>query len=90
LYISALTPLATMANVSPCTLRFHVVTEGVWDVGGSMGLLAAALAIKLGVALSVSVLQSRAGVAAITIMLRRYYTNRLPRVVDMIGKPAES
>jgi hypothetical protein len=59
-------------------------------VGGAMGLLAAALMTVLGVALSMSILQSLAGVAAITTMLRRYYANRRPTVVDMIGKPAES
>jgi MFS transporter, DHA1 family, inner membrane transport protein len=91
LYIPTLmTPIYTMAKHSPCTLRFHVAGEGGWDVGGAMGLLAAALMTGLGVALSVSILQSLAGVAAITIMLRRYYANRRPTVVDMIGKPAES
>jgi hypothetical protein len=59
----------------PCTLRFHVATEGGWDIGGAMGLLAAALATGAGMPLSVSILQSLAGVAAISILLRRYYAN---------------
>ena len=89
LYIPTLmTPLYTMAKHSPCTLRFHVATEGGWDVGGAAGLLAAALMTWLGVALWASILQSLAGVAAITIMLRRYYANRPASTVDMIGKPA--
>jgi len=91
LYIPTLmTPLYTMAKHSPCTLRFHVATEGGWDVGGAGGLLAAALMTWLGVALWASILQSLAGVAAITIMLRRYYANRRPSLVNMIGKPAGS
>jgi MFS transporter, DHA1 family, inner membrane transport protein len=88
LYIpTVMTPVYTMAKHSPCTLRFHVATEGGWDVGGATGLLAAALATGLGVALSLSILQSLAGVAAITFMVRRYYANHRPSVIDMIGKP---
>ena len=89
LYIPTLmTAVYTMAKHSPCTLRFHVAAEGGWDVGGAIGLLAAALATGLGVGLWASVLQSLAGVAAIMIMLRRYYANRLASVVDGLGKPA--
>ena len=89
LYIPALmTPIYTMAKHSPCTLRFHVATEGGRDVGGASGLLAAALATGLGVPLSASILQSLAGVAAIIIMLRRYYANSLSNAVDVLGKSA--
>jgi MFS transporter, DHA1 family, inner membrane transport protein len=84
-----MTPVYTMAKHSPCTLRFHVAAEGGWDVGGAMGLLAAALATGLGAALSVSIFQSLAGIAAITIMLRRYYANGPEGMVGVIGKPAE-
>jgi hypothetical protein len=91
LYIPTLmTAVYTMAKRSPCTLRFHVATEGGWDVGGATGLLAAALATGLGVGLWASILQSLAGVAAITIMLRRYYSDSLASVVDFVGKPAKS
>jgi hypothetical protein len=90
LYIPTLmTSVYTMAKHSPCTLRFHVATEGGWDVGGAAGLLVAALITGLGLPLSVSILESLAGVTAITIMLRRYYANHRPNVVDMIGKPVE-
>jgi MFS transporter, DHA1 family, inner membrane transport protein len=89
LYIPTLmTAVYTMAKRSPCTLRFHVATEGGWDVGGAMGLLAVALATGLGVGLWASILQSLAGVAAITIMLRRYYSDSLASVVGGMGKPA--
>jgi MFS transporter, DHA1 family, inner membrane transport protein len=90
LYIlTVMTAVYTMAKRSPCTLRFHVATEGGWDVGGAMGLLAAALATGFGVGLWASILQSLAGVAAITIMLRRYYSDSLASVVGGMGKPAE-
>ncbi len=76
LYIPTLmTPVYTLAKRSPCTLRFHVATEGGWDIGGAIGLLAAALATGIGMPLSVGILQSLAGVAAISIPLRRYYAN---------------
>ena len=89
LYIPTLmTAVYTMAKRSPCTLRFHVATEGGWDVGGATGLLAAALMTEFGVGLWAGVLQSLAGVAAIIIMLRRYYANSLAGVVNVLGKPA--
>ncbi|HEY3909122.1 MAG TPA: MFS transporter [Stellaceae bacterium] len=78
LYIPTLmTAVYTLAKRSPCTLRFHVATEGGWDAGGAMGLLAAALAIRLGMPLSTAVLLSLAGVAATIAMLRRYYASSL-------------
>lgn len=81
LYVPTLmTAVYTLAKRSPCTLRFHVASEGGWDVGGAMGLLAAALASGLGVALWASILQSLAGVAALIIMLRRYYANSLASI----------
>jgi DHA1 family inner membrane transport protein len=68
-----MTAVYTLAKRSPCTLRFHVATEGGWDVGGAVGLLAAALAIGVGAPLSASILLSLAGIAAFIVMLRRYY-----------------
>jgi MFS transporter, DHA1 family, inner membrane transport protein len=90
LYVPTLmTAVYTMAKRSPCTLRFHVATEGGWDVGGATGLLGAALATGLGMSLSVGILQSLAGVAAIVLLLRRYYANSPASLVDVIRKPAE-
>jgi DHA1 family inner membrane transport protein len=73
-YIPTLmTAVYTMAKQSPCTLRFHVATEGGWDAGGTAGLLVAATATEFGLPLGGSVLLSLAGLAAIAILLRRYY-----------------
>jgi hypothetical protein len=89
LYIPTLmTAVYTLAKHSPCTLRFHVATEGGWDVGGALGLLAAALTTRGGVALWANILLSLAGVAAIVVMLRRYYAGSLASVVNVTGKPA--
>ena len=88
LYIPTLmTAVYTLAKRSPCTLRFHVATEGGWDVGGATGLLTAALAIGHGMPLRAAILLSLAGVAAIIIMLRRYYANSPATVAYIRGRP---
>jgi MFS transporter, DHA1 family, inner membrane transport protein len=77
LYMPTLmTPVYTLAKRSPCTLRFHVATEGGWDIGGAGGLFVTALATAHGVPLPASILLSLLGVAAIVAMLRRYYGER--------------
>lgn len=74
LYVPTLmTPVYTMAKRSPCALRFHVATEGGWDLGGAAALLTAAAMTAHGASLSAGVLQSLAGIAAIVILLRRHY-----------------
>jgi MFS transporter, DHA1 family, inner membrane transport protein len=70
-----MTAVYTLAKRSPCTLRFHIVAEGGWDIGGAIGLLVAAFAIIVGMPLSASILLSLAGVVAIFMLLRRYYAN---------------
>jgi MFS transporter, DHA1 family, inner membrane transport protein len=88
LYIPTLmTAVYTLAKRSPCTLRFHVATEGGWDAGGAAGLLAAALTTELGMPLRASILMSLAGVAAIVVMLRRYYANRPLAVASIVAEP---
>ena len=83
LYIPTLmTAVYTMAKHSPCTLRFHVATEAGWDLGGAASLLVTALASELGMPLRDGILLSLVGVAAITIMLRRYYANSLAIAVE--------
>jgi hypothetical protein len=82
-----MTAVYTLAKRSPCTLRFHVATEGGWDVGGAAGLLAAALATELGMPLGDSILLSLAGLAATTIMLRRYYATGGARAIDIAAEP---
>lgn len=74
LYIpTVMTPVYTLSKRAPCTLRFHVATEGGWDLGGAAGMLCAALTVALGAPLSASILLSLGGVAAMTLLLRRYY-----------------
>jgi hypothetical protein len=70
---TVMTAVYTMAKQSPCTLRFHVATEGGWDAGGATGLLVAAAATEFGLPLGGSILLSLAGLAAIAVLLHRYY-----------------
>ena len=89
LYIpTMMTAVYTMAKRSPCTLRFHVATEGGWDAGGAVGLLVAALATGLGMPLYASVLAAMAGVAAAGAMLWRYYASIPASTGDVRPGPA--
>jgi DHA1 family inner membrane transport protein len=82
LYIPTLmTAVYNQAKRSPCTLRFHVATEGSWDVGGAAGCLLAALLATAGVPLSAAILLPLVGAAALFVLLRRYYaTHRVTGV----------
>jgi MFS transporter, DHA1 family, inner membrane transport protein len=68
-----MTAVYTQGKHAPCTLRFHVVAEGGWDIGGASGLLVAALLTALGVPLWVQILLALFGIAGMAAMLRRYY-----------------
>jgi DHA1 family inner membrane transport protein len=83
LYIpTVMTAVYNQAKRSPCTLRFHVATEGAWDVGGAAGLLLSALLAATGYSMSVALLLSLAGAAFPFVELRRYYAQhpRLPEI----------
>jgi hypothetical protein len=74
LYIpTAMTAVYTLAKRAPCTLRFHVATEGAWDVGGATALLISSLLVWLGFPLWTGILLSLIGVAEIFVILRKYY-----------------
>lgn len=76
------TPMSTavynLAKSSPCPLRFHMVTEGAYDIGGGLGCLAAASLIVAGVPLTVTLLTSIIGAAGTLFFLRRYYAAEDP------------
>ena len=69
-----MTPVYNLAKAAPCTLRFHVATEGGWDIGASAGCLLAAGLMSLGAPISVGVALSLVGLAAAFVMLTRYYS----------------
>ena len=75
LYMPTLmTSVYNQAKSSPCPLRFHVATEGGWDIGGASGCIAAATLSALGAPLSYSILLSLAGCGLGLFLLRRYYS----------------
>jgi MFS transporter, DHA1 family, inner membrane transport protein len=74
LYIPTLmTAVYNQAKRAPCPLRFQVMAEGGWDVGGASGCLIAALLLHLGAPFSVAILLSLLGVGGAFLLLRRYY-----------------
>jgi hypothetical protein len=77
LWIPALmTPVYNLAKASPCPVRFHIATEGGWDVGCGLGSLAAAVLAWRGESLSGAVLLALAGVILAFILLWRHYPRR--------------
>lgn len=83
---SLMTAVYTLAKRSPCPLRFHVMTEGGWDIGAASGLLIAALMSWLGLPMWTWTLSALLGVIAGFVMLRRYYA-RNPGIAIDIGAP---
>jgi len=65
-----------MSQASPCPLRFHMVTEGGYDLGGSLGCLVSAGFIALGLSLSATMLLALLGAFSVMVLLRRYYANQ--------------
>jgi hypothetical protein len=74
LYIpTVMTAVYNEAKHSPCSLRFHIATEGAWDAGCASSCFVAAGLIALGVPLSFAILLSLIGAVASLVLLRRYY-----------------
>ena len=68
-----MTPIYNLAKRSPCPLRFHVATEGGWDIGAAAGCAAAAGLTAAGLPLSISiVLAGLGGIAAVAMLWRTY------------------
>ncbi len=66
-----------LAKASPCAFRFHMGTEGGWDVGAVAASLTAALLVRLGAPLTIPLLMALLGVAGSVAFLRRYYAGRI-------------
>lgn len=66
-------PIYNLAKASPCPLRFHMATEGGWDLGCGLGCLAAAALTAARVPLSASILLALIGAATgFWLLLSRY------------------
>ncbi|MBP6013991.1 MAG: MFS transporter [Alphaproteobacteria bacterium] len=68
-----MTAVYNLAKASPCPLRFHMATEGGWDIGCFAVLLLSAGLLYGGVSAGVTVLLALPAVIAIGGMLRRHY-----------------
>jgi hypothetical protein len=72
-----MTAVYNQAKRAPCTLRFHVATEGGWDVGCASGLLIAAVLIWNGTPFPLVLLLPLIGLSFAFVQLRAYYA-RVP------------
>lgn len=68
-----MTAVYNQAQRAPCTLRFHVATEGGWDVGCASGLLIAAFLIWRGVPFPLVLLLPLIGLSVAFVLLRDHY-----------------
>ena len=84
-----MTPIYNMAKVSPCPLRFHIASEGGWDVGCFSAAIMAALLASAGVSLAVPILLAVPAVTVIAVLLRGYYA-RHAVAIDLPVMPAEA
>jgi len=68
-----MTPVYNLAKASPCALRFHIVTEGAWDVGCGAGCLLAAAFAAFGLPLGAGILIAAPAAFVLMAQLLRYY-----------------
>jgi len=68
-----MTAIYNMSKASPCTLRYHMVSEGGYDLGASLGCLASAGLIWVGVPLWQTMLLALIGAVSVMLLQRRYY-----------------
>ena len=74
LYVpTMMTAIYNQAKGSPCALRFHIAAEGGWDAGAASGCKVAAALLWAGAPISLGILLSLLGTAAVFVLLRRYY-----------------
>jgi DHA1 family inner membrane transport protein len=68
-----MTPVYNLSKASPCPLRFHMATEGAWDVGCAGACLLSAALIWARAPLSAPILLALGGAAVGFAILRRSY-----------------
>jgi hypothetical protein len=61
------------AKASPCPFRFHMMSEGAWDIGGGAGCLAAAAVTASGHSLAWALLLGVPSVLVTVVLLTRHY-----------------
>jgi DHA1 family inner membrane transport protein len=73
-----MTRVYNLSQASPCPLRFHIATEGGWDLGCGLGCLSAAVFTWAGLPFSACLLIGLAGAAILSLLLTGSY-GRLAR-----------
>jgi hypothetical protein len=74
LYIpTVMTAVYNQAKRSPCTLRFHIATEGAWDLGHAIACLITAALVAFGLPIEAGILLSLLGVVPQIVLVRRHY-----------------
>ena len=85
-----MTAVYNLAKRSPCVARFHIATEGGWDMGGGVALLLCAGLLHLGAPIGAAVATALVGAFGSFTLLRRYYVGAAaPRAV-VLGALAAS
>ncbi len=86
LYLPTLmTAVYNQSKRSPCVARFHIATEGGWDIGGSTALATAAGLITLGVPMGDVILISLVGAFFSFYLLTRYYAGDARASAAVVG-----
>jgi DHA1 family inner membrane transport protein len=68
-----MTAVYNLAKASPCPFRFHILTEGGWDLGAAAGTLIAAALAASGHSLAISLALTIPGGLVTSWVLWRYY-----------------
>jgi MFS family permease len=68
-----MTAVYNLAKASPDPFRFHIATEGAWDIGCAGGVLAGAALAALGAPMAIAILLALPAAAASAALLWRYY-----------------
>ena len=76
LLLPASTAFYNLAKASPCPMRFHMATEGGWDLGCISACLLAAGLVTAGVSLPIVMLVALPALAVAALLLRGYFMSR--------------
>jgi hypothetical protein len=71
---SCMTAVYNEARRAPCIFRFHVASEGGWDIGGTVGAIVAAALSALGLPLEAAILLGLPMVFVQAVLLDRSYS----------------
>jgi MFS family permease len=89
LYLPVLmTAIYNDAKATACALRFHIIAEAGWDVGGTFGCVIAATALTAGATPALVLLFAIVGIVPQAWLARRRYQEHAQRI-SAVGQAAE-